>query len=303
MNLIDVAKQFNSEESCLAYLEQMRWPAGLACLSCGSVKVSRIKSKGKTGKVRHLYQCLEKECRHQFTATTGTIFHDTHLPLQKWFLAISLICESKKGISANQIKRALGVQYKTAWHLCHRIRKAMEVEDTDQLSGIVEVDETYVGGRYDKRRKRGRYEKVPVVGLIERNGRVRAETVPVASKITLVGAINRHVAPEAELVITDENPSYVSVRKTHRHAVINHIKTYVQGRIYTNTIENFWSLLKRGIIGSFHKVSAKHLPRYLAEFTFRFNNRGEENLFGMTVKNLVESINLKYSELTSEGSE
>lgn len=300
MNLIDVTKQFNSEKACLAYLEDMRWPVGVACLECGSLKISKFKSTGKTGKVRHLYQCLEKECRHQFTATTGTIFHDTHLPLRKWFLAIALICESKKGISANQIKRALGVQYKTAWHLCHRIRKAMESEDLEPLDGIVEVDETYVGGKYDRRRKRRPWEKTPVMGLIQRKGKVEAYAIPTASKTILVGKIKDRVAPEAEMIVTDENRAYTSLKKSYRHEVINHIRHYVRGRIHTNTIENFWSLLKRGIIGNFHHVSAKHLPRYLAEFTYRFNGRKEKNLFALTMGNLLGSINLRYAELTSD---
>lgn len=140
MNLIDVTKDFATEDACLMYLEKLRWPSGLTCLKCGSVRISRINPKDKRGKTRRLYQCLEKECHYQFTATTGTIFHDTHLPLQKWFLALALICESKKGMSANQLKRALGVQYRTAWYLCHRIRKAMEQEDTEMLTGTAEVD-------------------------------------------------------------------------------------------------------------------------------------------------------------------
>src|SRR2546427_1009988 len=152
MNLLDVYKELNTEEKCIAFLEHMRWPDGVKCLSCESLRITPIISKGKrnkkTGKVgpdRSLYQC--KECRFQFTATTGTVYHDTHLPLHKWFLAIALITESKKGISANQLKRALGVQYRTAWYLAHRIHKAMTDANPPKLKGVVEVDETYVGGK------------------------------------------------------------------------------------------------------------------------------------------------------------
>src|SRR5271168_4380641 len=126
MKLIDVHKQFNSQAKCLDYLEAMRWPGGVCCVECGSLKVSKITRKAGKNKNTRLYQCLEKECGHQFTATSGTIFHDSHLPLEKWFLAIALICEGKKSISANQMKRHLGVNYRTAWHLCHRIREAMQ---------------------------------------------------------------------------------------------------------------------------------------------------------------------------------
>lgn len=299
MNLIDVTRDFNTEQGCLEYLEHMRWPSGVACLKCGSVRVKALEiKKGKRGKSRRIYQCLEKPCRHQFTATTGTIFHDTHLPLRKWFMAIALICDAKKGMSANQLKRHLKIQYRTAWHMAHRIREAMTEQPQGPLTGVVEVDETYIGGRYDPRRKKGPMGQRPVVGLIERNGKVQAYSIPTASKAVLVGIIKDRVAPDAEMVITDQLASYKSLRETHRHAVINHIREYVKGKIHTNTIENFWSLLKRGIIGSYHKVSVKHLPRYLAEFSYRFNRRDEqEQLFAQTTKNLLRGKALTYKAL------
>jgi len=152
MNLLDIYKELNPEDKCLTFLEHMRWPDGVKCLACDSDRITRITSKGKTSKKtcktgpdRKLYQC--NECRFQFTATTGTVYHDTHLPLAKWFLAIALITESKKGISANQLHRALGVNYRTAWYLAHRIRKVMVETDTPKMKGIVEIDETYVGGK------------------------------------------------------------------------------------------------------------------------------------------------------------
>jgi len=300
MNLIDVTADFNTDDKCLGYLEAMRWPNGVCCIACGSVKVSRITREASTkNRRKRLYQCLEKECKHQFSPTAGTIFHDSHLPLKKWFAAIALICEAKKGVSACQMQRYLKVNYRTAWHLCHRIREAMK-EPAGILGGTVEVDETYIGGRYDKRRKRDPWAKMPVVGLVERKGKVQAYQIPTASRQILVGVVKDRVSPNAR-VITDQLAAYRTVKNTHRHDVINHIRgEYVRGDIHTNTIENFWSLLKRGIIGSYHKVSIKHLDRYLAEFTYRFNRRDEqEQPFAMTAKNLLNGKNLSYKTLTA----
>jgi transposase-like protein len=297
MNLIDVTADFATENACLEYLERSRWGGTLACLKCGSTKVARIETKGKRGKMRRIYQCNEKGCFHQFTATTGTIFHDTHLPLKKWFIAIALIVDAKKGMSALQMQRHLKVNYRTAWYLCHRIRKAME-ESPDFLKGTVEVDETYIGGKYDPRGRRQRYEKVPVVGMIERKGRVHARKVAHVGSGQLVGLIRSHVLPEAR-VITDQFAGYGPVQRTHRHDVINHIQNFARGDVHTNSIENFWSLLKRGIIGSYHKVSIKHLDRYLAEFTYRFNRREVRDLFEMTLLRMLREQPMTYASLTA----
>jgi len=193
MNLIDVTREFPTEKACLDYLEKMRWPSGLACLKCGSMKVKRLNVAGKRGKSRRIYQCLERPCLHQFTATTGTIFHDSHLLLRKWFMATALICDAKKGMSALQLQRHLSgpkkMSYGTAWYLCHRIRKAMEEARSEKLKGIVEVDETYVGGKYDRRRKRQPWEKTAVVGLAQRRGKIQAQLIPTASKQILVGVV------------------------------------------------------------------------------------------------------------------
>jgi transposase-like protein len=299
MNLIDVTAEFNTDDKCLDYLEAMRWPNGVACIACGSTKVSRIVRETKSkNKRKRLYQCLEKECKHQFSPTAGTIFHDSHLPLPKWFAATALICEAKKGLSACQMQRHLKVNYRTAWHLCHRIREAMR-DPKGLLSGTVEVDETYIGGRYDPRRKKGPKELTPVVGLIERDGKIQTQVVPTPSRKMLIGTIKDRVLPGSR-VITDQLAAYKSVGQNYQHDVINHISAYVRGDVHTNTIENFWSLLKRGIIGSYHKVSVKHLDRYLSEFTYRFNRRGEqEDLFAMTTKNLLNRKNLPYKKLTA----
>jgi len=190
MNLIDLSTQFPTDGACLDYLEQLRWRDGVRCPKCGGEKVSRItrKSRNKNKRTR-LYQCLVCE-GHQFSVTAGSIFGDSHLPLRKWFLAVALMCNAKKGLSSKQMERDLGVNYRTAWYLCHRIRKAMEEG---------EVDETYVRGRYDKRRrKRQPREKQPVMGRIERGGRVEAFPIPTASKTVLVGKIQDRISQEAE---------------------------------------------------------------------------------------------------------
>jgi hypothetical protein len=196
MNLIDVTQEFATEDACLAYLEAMRWPSGLACIACGSMKVKRLNPKDKRGKTRRVYQCLERPCLHQFTATTGTIFHDTHLPLRTWFLAMALICDAKKGMSACQLQRHLPgkrkgkkLSYRTAWYLCHRIRKAMEEKPKAKLTGTVEVDETFIGGAYNYRRKRTPWDRVPVMGLIERKGKVEARLISTPSAQILVGVV------------------------------------------------------------------------------------------------------------------
>ena len=301
MNIIDIQKRFASEDACLAKVEQMRWPDGVVrCPICGESRISRFKGKGKTGKVRHLLQCLEKTCRYQFTATTGTIFHDTHLPLNKWFLAIALVCNAKKGLSAKQMQRDLGVSYKTAWHLCHRIRAAMQkAPGGPKLQGIVEVDETYVGGKYDRRRKRNPHEKQPVIGLIERGGLVEAHTIPTPSRKVLTGVVRSRVSTKAEMLVTDQYRAYKSLGEDYRHKSINHLREYVRGNVHTNSIENFWSLFKRGLIGSFHKMSTKHMHRYVNEFTYRFNGRKNPNIWGDTLNNLLRGKAVPYQELTS----
>jgi transposase-like protein len=308
MNLLDVYKELNTEAKCLGFLEHMRWPEGVKCLSCNSDRVSNIVSTGKknrkTGKVgpdRHLYQC--NDCRFQFTATTGTVYHDTHLPLSKWFLAIALITESKKGISANQLKRALGVQYRTAWYLAHRIRKAMVEANPPKMKGIVEVDETYIGGKHRGHKGKMKSKDV-VVGVRERGGPLRLVQTPDNKADTLYQVIADHVDKNVETIMTDENPAYsFQLTQFHRtpHERIKHKdKIYVRGNVHTNTVESAFSLFKRGLTGAFHKVSLKHLQRYLNEFSFRFNNRKAADLFGMTVRRMALAGNLPYAQLVEE---
>ena len=291
ITLIQVFEQFNSADRCREYLELLRWPSGVCCVRCGQVSVSKIEK-------RRQYEC--NDCRYQFSATAGTVFHDSHLPLWKWFLATYLLCDSKKGISANQIGRALGISYKTAWYLCHRIREAMKSDTSVKLKGIVEADETFVGGRYDKRRKRERKEKPCVVGVIQRGGDVRAQKIQSRGARAISAFVRESVEPGSQLM-TDEYAGYQKLGKDYKHNTVQHSKLeYVEGMTHTNSIENFWSLFKRGVVGSFHKVSEKHLDRYLDEFTYRFNGRDDDRLFQNTLRNLVNGKALPFEKLTQK---
>lgn len=274
-SIFEILKRFDTEEKCIEHFERIRWPQGLVCIRCGMPRVFRYKTAGKTGKTRHLYQCVD--CKYNFSVTTGTVFHNSHLPLTKWFLAIYLICSAKKGVAAKQIQRQLSIGYEAAWYMAHRIRLAMS-EDEEfcaKFAGICEVDETYVGGKSKGPRGRGAANKTPVLGIKERtSGKILLKAVKNAKASTLRGFIRKHALPGAE-IHTDEFPAYLWLDASEFvHNSVNHKETYVKaGNIHTNGIENVWSLFKRAITGVFHKVSAKYLPLYLNEFTFRFNNR------------------------------
>jgi transposase-like protein len=292
MNLVELIKQFNSEAKCRAYIEILRWPDGAVCPQCQANKIYRLEN-------RPLLLCAS--CEHQFSVTVDTIFHDTHLPLEKWFLATVLLCESKKGMSACQIQRSLGISYKTAWYLCHRIRAAMLEVAPPKLGGTVEIDETYVGGK--KRRWRPKSDKQVVIGIRQRNGDLRLIRAEDAKSETVREIINAHVGSHVEVIVTDESAIYpwaLDKMQKNRHKTINHTREYAHGDVHTNTVESAFSLLKRGIIGTWHKVSAKHLPAYLDEMCFRFNNRKNPFLFRDTMLKLIDSPNLEYRQLTAK---
>jgi transposase-like protein len=288
-NLINLIERYSNEDKCRKYLEGLRWHGGIKCPRCGSKKVSRITE-------RNQYDC--DKCRYQFSVTAGSIFHDSHLPLWKWFLAVYLMTESKKGISANQLKRSLAISYKTAWYLCHRIRKAIqEAIDKPKLNGVVEVDETYVGGRYDERRKRRAWQKQAVIGLLQRDGMFEAKTIPTVSKHILTSIVKKRVDKKAT-VMTDELPAYKSLKDSFKHKSVNHhAEEWVCGDVHTNGIENAWSLFKRSIVGSYHKISNKHLDAYLDEFEWRFNGRENPYLFRDTLIRLLNSPKMEFKEL------
>ncbi len=290
MNLVKLIEQFKSEDACREYLEHLRWPEGVACPRCGDTSISRIKDRGQ-------YDC--NSCRYQFSVTAGTIMHNSHLPLWKWFIAIYLMIEAKKGISANQLKRTIGVSYKTAWYLCHRIRTAMNDEGMELLKGIIEVDETWVGGKKTGVGSGNREGKVMVVGAVERKGKIKLQVIRSNDRKTLHEFINKHADPDA--VYTDEWPAYKGIDDEGTvHKTINHsIKEWAKGDVHTNSVENVWSLLKRSIVGSYHNISAKHLEAYLNELEWRFNNRENPFLFRDTMRKLIDSDSLEYKDLTA----
>ena len=278
-SIFEHLKSFATEEHCIAHFERIRWPQGLECIGCGSKRVFKFDTHGKTGKIRHLYECVD--CQYQYSVTTGSIFHDSHLPLTKWFLAIYMMMSAKKGISALQLQRELSTSYRTAWYMAHRIRLAMQENNPllQKLAGVVEVDETYIGGKSKGQPGRALGSKVPVVGMKERtSGKVLMQAVENVTQQTLADLIREHISPGAE-IHTDEFKSYLWLDSSEFiHKSVNHVKTYVHGNVHTNGVENVWSLFKRGIMGIYHKVSAKYLPLYLNEFAFRFNNRDQFNI-------------------------
>jgi transposase-like protein len=302
MNLLKLVSRFDNDEKCRMHLEELRWPDGVRCVRCQSAKISRMYK-------RNQFAC--ESCGYQFSVTAGTIFHDSHLPLRKWFIAILLICESKKGMSALQLKRTLGVAYKTAWYLCHRIREAVKDADSSLLKGICELDETFVGGKAKNMHKaerarkiqgRGGAGKAMVLGAIERGGKVRLDAAINRDRETLKAFIASKLADETKAIMTDDFPAYDGCGDSNtRHETVNHsAKEWVRGDVHTNTMENVWSLFKRSIIGSYHQISVKHLDRYLDELEFRFNNRDNPFLFRDTLLRLLASSNLEYNQLTKK---
>ena len=292
MNLPKLIEHFHSDEKCRSYLEAMRWPKGIACPRCGATTISLIQKRDQ-------FDC--NSCRYQFSVTAGTIFHDSKLPLWKWFLAAYIMTESKKGVSANQMKRMLSVSYKTAWYLCHRIRAAMKEGTVRPLSGVVEVDETYIGGRRKGVGQGSRRHKTMVVGAVERGGRVSLRVDKRATKKTLHAFVNAVVSDNAEAIYTDEWKGYRGIGDENtRHETVNHSEEeWVRADVHTNTVEGVWSLFKRSIVGRYHQLSAKHLDSYLDEMAWRFNNRDNPYLFRDTLVRLVGAETLEYKELIS----
>jgi len=284
-----------TEDEAREYLEALRWGEnGVICPHCGSIEAYKLEGKATRPGV---YKC--KACRKQFTVTVGTIFHGSRITIKKWLLAIYLMCSSKKGISAHQLHRTLDITYKTAWFMCHRIRYAMTQEPLeDMLNGEVEVDETYIGGKRQGKRGRGAEGKTPVVALIERDGELRAKKIECLSAKTLKGYIKENVSPEAT-INTDEFRSYRGLEKDFAdHKTVQHgIGQYVNGSVHINTLEGWFSLLKRGVNGTFHHVSSKHLDRYINEFVFRYNNRKIDDAVRMMVAvNMVDGKKLTYRD-------
>ncbi len=281
---------FPDEDACCAYLVGRRWPEGVHCPRCGATDPHKLPNKPWNWQC---YQCAP-ETSYRFSHIAGTIFENTNKPLRDWFRVVHLMLTSKKGMSALQIMRYMGFgSYKTAWLMCHKVRTAL-VEDVEQLGGIVEVDETFVGGKarskhIDKRGKGGGTGgvgsgKAVVVGAVKRKGNVVARVVQNVRASTLEAFVHEAVSHKVSLLITDQWVGYKHLGKEYPHTVVDHAKgEYVFGAVHTNTIEGFWSLIKRGCVGTFHKVSKKYLPLYVAEFQFRYNNRFNADIFGAAI--------------------
>jgi ISXO2-like transposase domain/Transposase zinc-ribbon domain len=316
MNLINVVSKFKTEDECTDHLIRLRWPNGVCCIKCGGLDVHEMRieaSRRKNGKLipaRRLFRCVNEGAScfgYQFTAKAGTIFDKSHLSLHKWFMAIGLIVEAKKGVSALQVARHLGMEksYKTVWYLCHRIREAMQ--DGGLLCGVVEADHTYFSPR--KPRKGRPFPKTQepsvVLGMIERGGKLRLIPVKDATREVTGRVLEEHVNKDA-LLQTDAHAIFeiIGKRGQFKHRMINHSEAYAIGDNHTQHVESAFSLLKRGVYGTFHKVSIKHLGRYCNEFSFRFNRRGNQaGLFNATVKELVNGKALRFKTLIASESQ
>ena len=302
MTLPQLTKLYGTDEDCREILTRLRWPEGVTCPRCKNRNVWYVES-------RKQFTC--SECSYQFSVTTGTIFNDSHLPLTTWFMAVLLLVEARKGMSALQLKRTLfGLHkgsYKTAWYLCHRIRAAMREAEKPMLDGKVEMDETYVGGKVRGRgMQAGRDNKETVIGIRQRNGEVRFFHAADAKAGTIAQFIRENVSEDVDVIITDDFMTYPYAMKRagvppEKHKTINHSgKVYVDGEIHTNTVENAFSLLKRGIMGTWHRISAKHLAAYLEEMSFRFNRRKRSDLFVDTLRHMVTAPVLTFERLTAD---
>jgi transposase-like protein/IS1 family transposase len=289
MTIAQFEATFPHEEACKAYLVARRWPNGVICPRCGNPKVFPV------GSMNYKWQCYQcaPDAGYRFSHIAGTIFENTNKPLRDWFRVTHLMLTSKKGISALQIQRMMGFgSYGTAHSMCHKIRAAL-IEPETKLGGIVEVDETWVGGKdanrhWDKKHhgKTGGAGsgKSPIIGAISRKGNVIARALSRVTKETAETFVREMVSDKVSLLATDESKVYDGLTEYNHQAVFHGAKRYVVGAVHTNTIEGFWSIFKRGIVGSFHKVSAKYMALYVAEFQFRYNNRFNEDIFGTAIK-------------------
>jgi transposase-like protein len=282
---------FADPNNCREYLIARRWPNGVTCPTCGSDKVAFLEKYNR-------WQCSNTHSQRQFTSKTGTIFEDSPISLDKWLIAMWLIVNCKNGISSYEVHRALGITQKTAWFLDHRIRMVFHGGSFDKLSGEIEADETFIGGKarnmhVGKRQRRitgtGTKDKTAVMGILERGGKVRTSVIPNRKKHALQTEVKKHVEAGSALY-TDALLSYEGLASDYAHQVIDHAVQYVDGQVHTNGLENFWSLLKRSINGTYVSVEPFHLFRYLDEQAYRYNNRKDINdgeRFDFAVRQIV----------------
>lgn len=275
----DFEAEFPNDDACLEWIKNLRWPNGIECPECEKV----TKHHRVTG--RSCYAC--DYCGHQVFPTAGTIFHKSSTPLRDWFRAIYQMATTRCGISAKQIQRETGVTYKTAWRMFKQIRTLLN-EDTGFMSGVIEVDETYIGGKRKGKRGRGASGKTIVAGVVQRKAKVSASVVPNVKSMTLLPMIQGKALPNST-IYTDEMPSYNRLdHMGYNHETIHHAnKVYVNGDIHTNTIDGFWSLVKRGIVGVYHSVSPDYLQSYVNEYSFRYNHRKDETPMFQTFLNRI----------------
>jgi transposase-like protein len=301
--LLEAVRYFSDPDTCLKFMAELRWPDGVVCQHCGHTEVMFLKT-------RRIWKC--KSCRKQFTIKTGTILEDSPIGLDKWLSALWIIVNSKNGVSSYELHRTLGITQKSAWFLSHRLRLAMQAGTFKKLSGSVEVDETFIGGkarfmhRGDRARKihgTGGSGKVAVMGLLERHGEVRTMVVTNVRRKSLHGEVSKHVEAGSN-IYSDAFRSYDRLEDEFVHNVINHAERYVNGHIHTNGIENYWSLLKRSLKGTYVSVEPFHLFRYLDEQAFRFNKRkGTDFDRFFEAAKTVTGRRLTFQELTGKTEE
>jgi transposase-like protein len=301
---------FSNPDNCLKYLVARRWPKGVVCPTCGSNKVSFNAS-------RRIWQCGSHHAKRQFSVKVGTIFEDSPISLDKWLTAMWMVANCKNGISSWEIHRSLGITQKSAWFMLHRLRLALQGKSTVKRGGNgkeVEVDETFIGGasrnmHADKRARRiaahGPKDKTVVLGMLERGKKIRTVVVPDTKQRTLQGLVREHIEPGTDLM-SDASPSYVGLQKDYEHQIIDHPVAYVHGNVHTNGLENYWSLLKRGIKGTYVSVEPFHLFRYLDKQSFRYENRAtkdnpmnDADRFDLAVSQVIGK-RLSYAEVTGK---
>lgn len=301
---LEAIRFFTEIDICVQFMAQVRWPDGIICPHCNQNNQNRF----GFNKARRYWQC--KDCRKQFTVKTGSVMEDSPIGLDKWLPAIWMIVNAKNGVSSYEIHRALGITQKSAWFLLHRIRLAMQAKSFEKLSGHVEVDETFIGGKarfmhkHDRERKikgTGGMGKVAVMGLLDRHsGEIRLHVVPSRRRYCLDGIVREHVEAGSN-VYSDALPSYNKLNDEYIHQVIDHAEKYVDGQVHTNNIENFWALLKRCLKGTYVSVEPFHLFRYLDEEAFRFNKRTGNDLYRfIEVAKALTGRRLEYKQLIGE---
>lgn len=327
MNIIEVSNKFTNELDTTKYFEKIRWGNKIRCAYCNSNLISGRNTDDR-------FHC--KNCNKSFSVTTNTLLHNTRLPLKTWLYSFAIVSDAKKGISAKQLERNLGVHYETAWTIGHKIRELMIIENKEiELSGILEMDETYIGGkprkfnngstfesdktyknieldkrikelkqdgfRFNRKKgnsaqsdispKRGRgTDKTPVAGIVQRDGNVIAQVMKNTTYTDLKKLVNKYVDNSESVIITDEYKAYNKFSQIIEHIKVDHQQMYSYKGVNTNSIESFWAIVKRGIIGQYHQVSLKYLPNYIAEFVFKYNNRKVDDMFETLVKNSMKPI-------------